>query len=152
MPARMKVKTGEEMYQRINEYFEVCLKSGQPTSVSGLALFTGLHDRDGVKRYIDRGGRGCRDEECGEVRCENCMKSDALKEAKARIIETWLPFLQKTTPTGAIYYLKTMGLWDTPAALAILSGKEGEQVSNVTISFNNAGEDKPQNGASEKGV
>jgi hypothetical protein len=96
MARPLKFKTPKEIEKKINAYFDECDKTGDPYTITGLALSLGA-TRQTLLNYEEREGF-----------------FDTIKKAKTRVEHYAEKRLFGPSPTGAIFALKNFGWSDKP--------------------------------------
>ena len=129
--------TPEIFLARAELYFRECERSGEPLTITGLAIATHVTDRMGLREYEARLGF-----------------SSVVKAAREAVTHAYELRLREDRPTGAIFALKNMG-WSDRFDVQ-LSGTIGRldlnRLSDEQIARIAAGEDARSVLASAPGV
>lgn len=90
-----KIKSPQEMEDKIDAYVKHCEESKEPITYTGMAMWLGLYGRNELNNYENYEGY-----------------SSAVKRARKLVENAYEKRLHTTNPTGAIFALKNLGWSD----------------------------------------
>lgn len=108
-----KFKSAEEIYELAEAFGQKCIKERRPMTITGMALALGFNSRDAFYKYEQDSAFGY-----------------AMRRVRTIVEEGYELRLHGSTPTGAIFALKSMGWQESPQKLE-LTGLDGGPISTV---------------------